>query len=217
MNFPGTEKSVPAFKHIAFALVLLAAPFPSAFADVADDYKDGLAAYRRGDVASAMRPLKRAADAGNAEAQALYGTILDSADFDDEATDYLRKAAEQGNPDGQYGLAKMYLTGEATAPDDGAVARLTRAAVAQGHPAATISLALAYTRKDPRFGADTITPEAGELLVKAAELGDVNAIEAVSTAYRTGEYGLQADAAKADQWAERLANIRGTKAGAKKK
>lgn len=216
MSFPVSEKTLPAFKHLAFALALLATPLPAA-ADAAADYDEGLAAYRKGDVTGAMAPLKRAADADNARAQALYGTILDSAELDEEAADYLRKAADQGDPDGQYGLAKMYLTGEAKAPDDGAAGRLIRAAVAKDHPGATISLALAYTRKDPRFSAETVTPEAGVLLVKAAELGDVNAIETLSAAYRTGEYGLEADASQADRWAARLATIRGPKAGARDK
>ncbi|WP_332671742.1 tetratricopeptide repeat protein [Aromatoleum sp.] len=216
MYFPATEKTLPAFKHALLAVALLGAPF-AVQADAAADYNEGLAAYRKGDVTGAMSPLKRAADGGIAEAQALYGTLLDSAELDDEAQGYLLKAAGQGNADGQYGLAKMYLTGEAKAPDEREVARLIRAAVAQEHPAATISLALAYTRKDARFGADALTPETGPLLLKAAELGDVNAIESVSTAYRIGDYGLPVDAAKADQWSTRLAEIRGVKPGARKK
>lgn len=216
MYFPVTEKSLPAFKHVLLALALLAAPL-GAQADAAADYDEGLAAYRKGDVTGSMAPLKRAADGGIPEAQALYGTLLDSAELDEEAHAYLLKAAERGNADGQYGLAKMYLTGEAKAPDEREIARLIRAAATQQHPAATISLALAYTRKDARFGADAITPETGPLLLKAAELGDINAIEAVSTGYRTGDYGLPVDAAKADQWSARLAEIRGIKPGARKK
>ena len=215
MYFPVTEKTLPAFKHALLALALLGTPF-AAQADAAADYDEGLAAYRKGDVTGSMVPLKRAADGGIAEAQALYGTLLDSAELDEAAYAYLLKAAERGNADGQYGLAKMYLTGEAKAPDEREIARLVRAAAAQEHAGATISLALAYTRKDARFGADSITPETGPLLVKAAELGDVNAIETVSKAYRTGEYGLPIDVARADQWSARLAQIRGIKPGARK-
>jgi TPR repeat protein len=217
MRLPGSKKTVPAFKHVVLALTVLSAPL-AALADPADDYRSGLAAYRVGDVAGSMAPLKRAADAGHADAQALYGTILDSAEIDDEAVVYLRKATEQGNGDGQYGLAKIYLTGEAKAPDDQAAARLMRAAAAQGHERATISLALAYIGHDARLGAGSPTSEAGALLVKAAELGDVNAMEALTTAYRSGEYGLPVDTAKADHWTVRLADIRGaTPKQAKKK
>lgn len=216
MYFPVTEKTLPAFKHLFLALALFGAPF-AVQADAAADYEEGLAAYRKGDVTGSMSPLKRAADGGIAEAQALYGTLLDSAELDEEALAYLLRAVERGNADGQYGLAKMYLTGEAKAPDERDIARLMRAAAAQEHPAATISLALAYTRKDARFGADEITPETAPLLLKAAELGDINAIETVSSAYRSGNYGLPVDAAKADQWDARLAEIRGVKPGARKK
>ncbi|MDT3670058.1 MAG: sel1 repeat family protein [Aromatoleum sp.] len=216
MYFPVTEKPLPAFKHVLLALALLGAPF-GVHADAAAAYEEGFAAYRKGDVTGSMAPLKRAADGGIAEAQALYGTLLDSAELDEEAHVYLLKAAEQGNADGQFGLAKMYLTGEAKALDEREIARLIHAAAAQEHAAATISLALAYTRRDARFGADTITPETGPLLLKAAELGDTSAIETVSTAYRTGEYGLPVDAAKAEQWSARLAEIRGVKPGSPKK
>jgi TPR repeat protein len=218
MNFPGTENSVPAFKHIAFTLTLLVTPL-SALADAGEDYQTGLAAYRVGDIAGSMAPLKRAADAGHAGGQALYGTILDSAESDEEAVTYLLKAVEQGNADGQYALAKMYLTHEAKAPDEGAPGRLMRAAAAGGHERATISLALAYLSKDARLGAATPTEETGPLLIKAAEIGDVTAMEALSNAYRNGEFGLAPDAAKADHWKAKLATIRGEapKAGGKKK
>ena len=106
MKFPGTEKPILIFKQIALTSVLIA--FSSiACADATTDYQQGLDAYRAGDVVGAMTPLKQAADAGHAAAQALYGTILDSAEFDNDAANYLRKAAEQNNADGQYGLAKM--------------------------------------------------------------------------------------------------------------
>jgi len=216
MKFPGTEKSVPAFSQLCLALALIALPL-SVRAGPAEDYQGGLAAYRAGDVAGAMAPLKRAADSGHAPAQALYGTLLDSADFDEEAAAYLRKSAEQGDADGQYGLAKMYLTREAKAPDEGDMNRLMRSAAAQGHEQAIISMALAYVGRDPRLGAaDPADPEAAKFLLRAAELGDRTSIEQLAHAYRAGGYGLAVDAAKADHWAARLASQVAPKKGAKK-
>jgi len=210
MKLPGTEKPVPAFSHLILTVALLTAG-PSAFAGAEEDYQQGLAAYRTTDVVGAMSPLKRAADAGHARAQALYGTILDSAELDDEAVTYLRKSADQRDPDGQYALAKMYMTGEGVTTDNNEANRLIRAAAAQGHDRAIITLALAYVARDARFGADTSTaPEAAGFIVKAAELGEVSAIEALAKAYRVGEFGIQPDAAKANEWAAKLAKIRGT-------
>lgn len=210
MRLPGTEKPIPAFRHLILTLILLAAG-SSAFAGAEEDYQQGLAAYRATDVVGAMTPLKRAADAGHARAQALYGTILDSAELDEAAVTYLRKSADQSDPEGQYALAKMYMTGEGIAINNSEANRLIRAAAAQGHDRAIITLALAYIGRDAKLGADASTaPEAAGFILKAAELGDVSAMEALAKAYRAGEFGIQPDAAKANEWAEKLAKIRGT-------
>ena len=217
MKLPGTEKFVPAFSHTLFALTLFMTS-AAALADAEADYKRGYDAYRVNDVAGAMEPLKKAADAGHAAAQALYGSILDSAELDDEAVPYLTKAADQGDTDGEYGLAKMYFTSEAKAPNDADAGRLMRSAASKGHRLAIVTMALAFVRGDKRLGAENSdTPEAREMLLKAAELGEVDAIRAVAQGYRGGKYGFTADAANADQWETRLAGILGTgKKGARK-
>lgn len=217
MKLPGTEKFVPAFSHALLALALVTVT-PAAFADAEADFQKGREAYRVNDIVGAMAPLKKAADTGHAAAQALYGTILDTAELDEEAVIYLKKAAEQGDMDGEYGLAKMYLTGEAKAPDSAEAGRLMRSAAAKGQRTAVVTLAFAYIRHDKRLDAEnTETKEAGEILLKAADLGEVDAIKAVAHGYRTGKYGFAADPAKAEQWDARLADILGTgKKGARK-
>lgn len=217
MKLPGTEKAVPAFSHALIALVLLASSVV-ARADAEADFKRGRDAYRLNDVAGAMEPLKKAADAGHGAAQALYGSILDSAELDDEALPYLRKSAEQGDVDGEYGLAKMYFTGEAPPPDPADAGRLMRSAASKGHRLATVTLALGYVRGDKRLGTDNPdSPEAREMLLKAAELGELDAIKAVAQGYRSGKYGFSVDGAMADQWDARVAAILGIgKKGARK-
>lgn len=204
MKLPGTEKIVPAFSQICLILSLAAAP-PLAHAGPEEDYRAGLEAYRRNDVVAAMGSLKQAADAGHAGAQALYGEVLDSAEIDDEAAVYFERSAAQKHPDGLYGLAKMYLTGEANAPDPEAAGRLMRQAADLGHRTATISMAIAYVRGNPKLGAsDQNAPDAGVYIEKAAELGDMEAIAALVDGYRNGRFGLAVDPAKADLWASKL-------------
>ena len=217
MKLPGTEKLVPAFRHIFLAFSLLAC-VTHVHADAEADYQKGRDAYRLGDLVGSMEPLKKAADAGHAPAQALYGVILDDAELDDEAVKYLKMSADQNDSDGQYGLAKMYFSGEATPPSATEAGRLMHAAAAQEHRIAIITLALAYSRGDVRLGAtDTNSPQAGQFLIKAAEFGDLQAIEALIAAYRTGGHGLAADPAKADHWAGRRAAMLGlNKKGPKK-
>lgn len=204
MKLPGTEKIVPAFSQICL-LVGLIAITPLAHAGPEEDYRAGEEAYRKNDVVTAMGRLKLASDAGHAAAQAMYAELLDSAELDDEAVVYFARSAAQKHPGGLYGLAKMYLTGEAPAPDPGAAGRLMREAADLGHRTAIIALAVAFVRSDPKLGAaDPNTAEAGVYLHKAAELGEIEAISALVDGYRNGRYGLAVDPAKADQWASKL-------------
>lgn len=219
MQIPGSEKVIPAFRYICVFTAVIALPH-AAIADPAVDYQRGLEAYRSGDVVGSMAPLKRAADAGHAPAQALYGVVLDSAELNDEAVVYLRKAAEQSDPEGQYGLAKMYLSGEGGIRDDAEADRLIRLAAAQGHERAIISLALAYVTGRAILGTrDPNTQEVSQLLLKAAEFGDVTVMAAVAKAYREGGFGFEPNAVRADEWDARLAEIRGvdTRTGGRRK
>lgn len=212
MKVPVTEKCFPAFRRTVLVFTLLGVS-AMAFADPAADYDAGMTSYRTGDIVGSMAPLKRAADAGHARAQAMYGSILDSAEMNDDALRYLGMAADQNDPDGQYGLATMYMTGEAKAPNEGDISRLVRAAAAQGHERALITLGLAYISSDPRLGAENPDhPEAAGFVVKAAEIGDVVAISALIEAYKVGRFGLTPDPALSDKWATRLAEIRGQSA-----
>ncbi len=209
MKVPVIEKFFPAFRHGMLLSWLVLAPGIT-LADPVADYERGLQAYRIGDVVGAMAPLRSAADAGHAAAQALYGTILDAAEMDEDAVRYLRMAADQNDPDGQYGLAKMYLTGEAEAPDEKSASRLIRAAAEQGHERAIITLGLAYIAGNARLEAnDPNDPDAARFIVKSAELGDVGAMDALIDAYREGQFGLEPNAAQSERWAARVAEIRG--------
>src|SRR6266581_4893502 len=96
MGLPERKKVVSGFACLA--VLLAAASLPGhVVAGPAEDYAAGLAAYRSGDIVASMAMLKRAADAGSAPAQALYGDILDRAELNDEAMRWLRMAAAQNH------------------------------------------------------------------------------------------------------------------------
>jgi hypothetical protein len=69
-------------------------------------------AIRGGDLITGMGLMRQAAQAGHAPAQARLGEILDKAEEDKEAVAWYRKAAEQGNAAGQFGLGMEYASGE---------------------------------------------------------------------------------------------------------
>jgi len=154
-----------------------------------EDYNAGRKAYLAGDVVSAMTPLRRAADAGYAPAQSLYGYILEKAEYNEEAAQYFRRAAEQGDPDGQYGLGILYATGEGVARDAGAAREWLERAGRQGHGLAVVALSQAFL--SGRLGFKTDPADAAGLgwVRKAGELDSIPALSYLAQGYRSGAFG----------------------------
>ena len=88
------------------------APAPRSVATAATQFDGGLAAYRQGDYATALRLWRPMAAQGDARAQAALGALYEFGQgvAQDIATavSWYRKAAEQGNADAQNNLALMY-------------------------------------------------------------------------------------------------------------
>lgn len=105
-----------------------------------EDYEKGWELYdKKGDVFSAMKFLKKSADAGYGPAQALLGYIYDYSELDKESVEMYRKAAEQGTPAGEYGLGDMYAKGEGIEKDLGkALELITKAAEKDYLPAVSM-------------------------------------------------------------------------------
>ena len=81
----------------------------------------GVAAYNRGDYATAIRELRPLAERGLAEAQLKLGLMYYNGwgvpqDFA-KAVKWFRKAAEQGDTGGQYNLGGMYYNGQGVPQD----------------------------------------------------------------------------------------------------
>jgi hypothetical protein len=171
-----------------------------------EDYEAGRKSYAQGDFAGAMVPLRRAADAGNAPAQALLAYVLDGAGEDAEAVKYYRMAAEQGDTDGEYGLARQLASGEGTAPDPRQAFELMGRAAAKGHKSAISALADAYIYGGLGLDAAARSDNAAALkwIEAAAEINYLPAMTALANAYKKGAYGLAPDPAKAKGWDDRI-------------
>lgn len=192
-------------------VLLLASSGSFAWASPDDDYRTGARMYEVGDMLGAMPIIKKAADAGHAAAQAMYAhMILAGGSGDEEALDYFRKSAEQGNADGQLGLGSMYASGEGVKRDLAEGRKWVTKAAEQGQPSAINEMALAYIG-----GGLGIAPEArtGEEALRwiraAAENNFLIAIRELVKAYRLGEYGLKADPKQAEEWAARERKVTG--------
>jgi TPR repeat protein len=190
-------------------LCLAAALTTAVAAAPEDDHRRGEEAFRRGDIVGAMAALRGPAEAGHAPSQALLGSILDQAELNEEALAWYRKAAQQGDAGGEYGVGTMYLSGEGVTRDAAqAYSWILRSAEKQYGPA-VIALASAY------LGAEKggLPPgldggSAAEWLRKAAALEHLPAVDALARAYRAGGFGISPDAAQAEQYAARAAAIR---------
>ena len=86
------------------------------------DFDAGMAAFERGDYATALQELRPLAEQGHAEAQNFLGWMyrwgLGIPMDDTEAVKWYRKAAEQGIAEYMTRLAAMYLVGWGVRQDD---------------------------------------------------------------------------------------------------
>ena len=94
------------------ALVIVALAVPAN----AGPLEDSVAAYQRGDYATALKIIRPFAEQGDADAQFGLGYMYDEGQGvpqdDAEAAKWYLKAAEQGNAGAQYNLGFMHAKGE---------------------------------------------------------------------------------------------------------
>lgn len=202
-------------------LLVLVLSCQAAWAGPAEDFVAGGKAYESGDVVGAMPILRRSADAGYAPAQALLAYILDYSEYNEDAVAYYRKAADQGNANGQFGLGAMLSVGKGIKKDLAEARRWITLAAEQGHKQAINVMAQAYL--GGQLGVAELERQGEDALkwVKlAADIGYLPAIDALVLAYRNGGMGLAADAAASGYWqakANDLRNIKPAKGKGKKK
>lgn len=108
-----------ALKWLSLVALLWAIGTPWALAGPEQDTELAEKEFARGDLVASMALWRKAAQQGYAPAQVRLADILDKAEEDVEAADWYRKAAEQGNAAGEYGLGQMYLKGEGVKKDIG--------------------------------------------------------------------------------------------------
>jgi len=107
------------------------------------DLEAGKRAYEQRDYTTALKELKRLAEQGNAEAQALLGLMYNlgrGVPLDvDQAMKWFKAAADQGNAEGQCRLGSLYLK-----TDTAEGLRLLKLSAEQGFADAYLMLGLAY-------------------------------------------------------------------------
>ena len=135
----------------------------------------GMAAYRQGDYAGALREFRAAEDPTGDFAVGVMAYKGEGVARDpDAAADWFRRAAEQGYAKAQIFLGGMYARGEGVAKDRWEAARWFRMAAEAGNTEAQVYLGVMYARGD---GVAKNRDEAVNWLRKAAAQGSFRAQE----------------------------------------
>ena len=129
------------------ALALLAT-LPGAPVAAGQTFDEAVAAYDRGDYATAVRGFLVHAEQGDATAQSnlglMYATGRGVLKDEAEAVRWYRLAAEQGHDSAQWSLGVMYATGEGVLKDEAEAVRWYRLAADQGDAIAQSNLGVMY-------------------------------------------------------------------------
>ncbi len=131
-------------KRIAVAAVLLVA----LVGPVRAGFDEGVAAFERGDYATALKEFRPLAEQGNADGQFNLGLMYDLGrgvtQSYAEAWKWYRLAAEQGNAEAQNNLGYMFDKGEGVPQDYAEALRWYRKAAEQGDAVGQYNLGLMY-------------------------------------------------------------------------
>jgi uncharacterized protein len=174
-----------------------------------EDYQAGIIAYDRQEMIEAQELFQRAANKGHTGAMVAYASILLDSGFVGDAVAMYRKAAELGDPEGQFKLGAMYLDlGNYNWKSLNSKVNLIEArkwilkSADQNFGDAVNVIALAYAQGGLGLtDAERTGPEVLKWLNKSAEAGNGEAMDMLSEAYREGKYGLAVDNKIADEWA----------------
>ncbi len=170
--------------------------------DAEDIGEKGIKALSEGNLIQAMDLLEQSSQQGYAPAQATLAYILDKAEEDARAFELYRRAAEQGNPAGQHGLAGMYAKGEGTEQNLQTAGQWMQKAAQQEYRLAMRDYAIALQTGDLGLTKD---PQQAQLwFQKCHRAGDTVCTRHLAEAYRDGGLGLAKDEKKAAALFEKL-------------
>lgn len=140
------------------------------------------------------------------------GEVADSPKDEQQAVDWYRKAAEQGDADAQYILAQMYFDGRGVPQDDRLAEAWYRKAAQQGYASAQVNLGLMHVTGR---GVSKDDHQAVVWLRKAADQGNAYGQHGLGLLYIIGR-GVPKDAELAYFWLL-LSSAQGHKAAANKR
>lgn len=169
--------------------------------DAQKSFTAGITAYRNGDIVSAVREIRSAAEAGYAPAQTAVATMYRNGQGGlprdhAEAVRLIRLAADQGYAQAQANLGAAYFIGMGGLSKDHAEAvRLNRLAADQGNAAGQANLGVAYFNGMGGLPKDEV--EAVRLYRLSVDQGNPLGQANLGYLYETGKGGLSKDEVEA--------------------
>ena len=142
------------------------------------------------------KELRKRAERGDHAAQLELGRIAATNGDYDEAAQWYRKSADQGNVGGQHDLAVLYINGTGVTQDYAEAVKLFSLAAAQGDVESQYSLGLRYLKGD--HVAQNFN-EAAKCFGMAAEQGNADAMLSYGRRFVSGE-GVTKDIVQAYKW-----------------
>ena len=134
--------------------------------------------------------------------------VMDQSGFIDEAVELYRRAAEQGDPDGQYGLANLLISGRGVVRDEARGYQWMEKAANAGHALSTNAVAQAYmTGTLGRTAVGATRREGLVWIERAAANGFLPAVDFLAKGWRSGTFG-QADPKKAEAFEKQAEALR---------
>lgn len=186
------------FHALALALACVAAPAQAG-------WEEAVAAYNKGDYATAAREFRPFAEQDQQQAQFILGWIFQNGegvprDYAESAKWYA-KAAARGNVDAQHALGSYYMSGAGVKRDDAEAAKWFRKAAEQGKAQSQYLLGYLLARGE---GVTRNEVEAAQWTRKAADQNVVDAQYALALALSNGT-GVQKDETEANVWFRKAA------------
>ena len=172
-------------------------------------FQDGIAAYQRGDYATAVELWRPLAEEGDASAQCglgfMYAMGQGVRQDDTAALGWYRKAADQGNASAQTNLGVFCERGRGgLSKDDAAAANWYRKAAEQRDALAEFNLGVFY--EQGRGGLPTDDRAAASWYRKAADQGYASSQHNLGKLYEQGRGGLPNDDTAAASWYRKAAD-----------
>jgi TPR repeat protein len=148
----------------------------------------------------ALARLKRGVELGDAISQAILGDIFSSGELvkadSQQAATYYKMAADQGQRDGEFGLAVRYVTGDGMPKDEREALRWFTAAANQGHADAQYDVGTMYELGQ---GTEVDLSSALHFYKLAAQQGVVKAQYRLAILLTKGP-GIETDRVSAYKW-----------------